>query len=115
MQCRLSTWLGAKESRAVFLDEPLANLDYKLREELREQLPELFAGRGAVVVYATSEPEEALLLGGYTGLMDDGNVVQFGRTADLYRTPSSLTAAATSGLLVTVLGTCKDIDSLYHN
>ncbi len=84
----------AKESRAVFLDEPLANLDYKLREELREQLPELFAGRGAVVVYATSEPEEALLLGGYTGLMDDGNVVQFGRTADLYRAPGSLTAAA---------------------
>lgn len=84
----------AKESRAVFLDEPLANLDYKLREELREQLPELFAGRGAVVVYATSEPEEALLLGGFTGLMDDGNVVQFGRTADLYRTPASLTAAA---------------------
>lgn len=84
----------AKESRAVFLDEPLANLDYKLREELREQLPELFAGRGAVVVYATSEPEEALLLGGYTGLMDDGNVVQFGRTADIYRTPGSLMAAS---------------------
>jgi glycerol transport system ATP-binding protein len=84
----------AKESRAVFLDEPLANLDYKLREELREQLPELFAGRGAVVVYATSEPEEALLLGGYTGLMDDGNVVQYGRTADLYRKPASLTSAA---------------------
>ena len=60
----------AKESQAVFLDEPLANLDYKLREELREQLPELFAGRGAVVVYATSEPEEALLLGGATALMD---------------------------------------------
>jgi glycerol transport system ATP-binding protein len=84
----------AKESRAVFLDEPLANLDYKLREELREQLPELFAGRGAVVVYATSEPEEALLLGGYTGLMDDGSVVQFGRTATLYRRPESLTAAS---------------------
>ncbi|WP_342075192.1 ABC transporter ATP-binding protein [Yoonia sp. SS1-5] len=84
----------AKESRAVFLDEPLANLDYKLREELREQLPELFAGRGAVVVYATSEPEEALLLGGYTGLMDDGHVVQFGRTADIYRTPASLMAAS---------------------
>ncbi|MEP5761964.1 MAG: ABC transporter ATP-binding protein [Litoreibacter sp.] len=83
----------AKESRAVFLDEPLANLDYKLREELREQLPELFAGRGAVVVYATSEPEEALLLGGATALMDDGNVVQFGRTAELYRAPASLKAA----------------------
>ncbi|MEL6886710.1 MAG: ABC transporter ATP-binding protein [Pseudomonadota bacterium] len=83
----------AKESRAVFLDEPLANLDYKLREELREQLPELFAGRGAVVVYATSEPEEALLLGGYTGLMDDGVVTQFGPTAEIYRTPATLTAA----------------------
>ncbi len=83
----------AKESRAVFLDEPLANLDYKLREELREQLPELFAGRGAVVVYATSEPEEALLLGGETALMDDGTVTQFGPTAQIYREPASLTAA----------------------
>lgn len=83
----------AKESRAVFLDEPLANLDYKLREELREQLPELFAGRGAVVVYATSEPEEALLLGGETALMDDGVVTQFGPTAQIYRAPESLTAA----------------------
>ena len=83
----------AKESRAVFLDEPLANLDYKLREELREQLPELFAGRGAVVVYATSEPEEALLLGGETALMDDGHVAQFGPTAEIYRQPETLTAA----------------------
>ncbi|MEM6825445.1 MAG: ABC transporter ATP-binding protein [Pseudomonadota bacterium] len=83
----------AKESRAVFLDEPLANLDYKLREELREQLPELFAGRGAVVVYATSEPEEALLLGGYTALMEDGSVTQFGPTSEIYRNPASLAAA----------------------
>ncbi|PTX56157.1 carbohydrate ABC transporter ATP-binding protein (CUT1 family) [Litoreibacter ponti] len=84
----------AKESRAVFLDEPLANLDYKLREELREQLPELFAGRGAVVVYATSEPEEALLLGGRTALMEDGVVTQFGPTAEIYRNPANLTAAS---------------------
>ncbi|WP_406648749.1 ABC transporter ATP-binding protein [Aliisedimentitalea scapharcae] len=83
----------AKESQAVFLDEPLANLDYKLREELREQLPELFAGRGAVVVYATSEPEEALLLGGRTALMHDGAVTQFGATTDIYRNPENLTAA----------------------
>ena len=83
----------AKDSRAVFLDEPLANLDYKLREELREQLPELFAGRGAVVVYATSEPEEALMLGGNTALMEDGRVTQFGPTSDIYRNPSNLTAA----------------------
>ncbi len=83
----------AKESKAIFLDEPLANLDYKLREELREQLPELFANRGAVVVYATSEPEEALLLGGYSGLMDDGNVTQFGPTSKLYNCPQNLASA----------------------
>ncbi|MEL7105650.1 MAG: ABC transporter ATP-binding protein [Pseudomonadota bacterium] len=83
----------AKDSKAVFLDEPLANLDYKLREELREQLPDLFAGRGAVVVYATSEPEEALLLGGKTALMADGQVTQFGPTAEIYRNPANLAAA----------------------
>ncbi|NDR56741.1 ABC transporter ATP-binding protein [Aliiruegeria sabulilitoris] len=83
----------AKESRAVFLDEPLANLDYKLREELRDQLPELFAGRGAVVVYATSEPEEALLLGGMTALMHDGHVTQFGPTAEIYRKPANVISA----------------------
>ena len=83
----------AKESTAVFLDEPLANLDYKLREELRDQLPELFAGRGAVVVYATSEPAEALMLGGKTALMQDGFVTQFGPTAEIYRKPNTLTSA----------------------
>ena len=83
----------AKESRAVFLDEPLANLDYKLREELREQLPELFKGRGSVVVYATSEPEEALLLGGQTALVEDGYIAQFGPTADIYRNPDNIWAA----------------------
>jgi len=83
----------AKESKAVFLDEPLANLDYKLREELRELLPELFAGRGAVVVYATSEPEEAILLGGETALLDDGYVRQFGKTSDIYRNPITLSAS----------------------
>ena len=83
----------AKESSAVFLDEPLANLDYKLREELRDQLPELFAGRGAVVVYATSEPGEALMLGGHTALMHDGQVTQFGPTAAIYRRPNTLASA----------------------
>jgi glycerol transport system ATP-binding protein len=83
----------AKEAQAVFLDEPLANLDYKLREELREQLPELFAGRGAIVIYATSEPEEALMLGGVTALVDDGQVTQTGPTAEVYRAPRDLSSA----------------------
>lgn len=82
-----------KESRAIFLDEPLANLDYKLREELREQLPDLLAGRGTVVVYATSEPTEALLLGGNTALVHEGRVAQFGATTETYHNPANLISA----------------------
>ena len=74
----------------MLLDEPLANLDYKLREELRDQLPRLFAGRGAIVVYATSEPSEALMLGGHTATMHEGRVTQFGPTAEVYRAPDDL-------------------------
>lgn len=82
-----------KGSDLVLLDEPLANLDYKLREELRDELPKLFADTGATVVYATSEPLEALLLGGNTATLDRGKVVQFGPTAQTYRNPVSLTGA----------------------
>lgn len=45
-----------KDAELVLLDEPLANLDYKLREELREELPRVFESSGAVFVYATTEP-----------------------------------------------------------
>ncbi len=82
-----------KDSALVLLDEPLANLDYKLREEMRDQLPTLFAGRGAIVVYATSEPSEALMLGGHTAAMSEGRVTQFGPTQECYRAPVDLTTA----------------------
>ncbi len=83
----------AKGADLVLLDEPLANLDYKLREELREELPKLFAGSGATVVYATSEPLEALMLGGYTATLSAGRLVQFGETPVIYRNPSTLESA----------------------
>ena len=82
-----------KEADLVLLDEPLANLDYKLREELREELPKLFADTGATVVYATSEPLEALMLGGYTATLSQGRVIQHGPTAEIYRTPLTLDSA----------------------
>ena len=67
-----------KDSDLILLDEPLANLDYKLREELRDELPKLFSGRNAIVVYATTEPTEALLFGGNTATLHEGRVTQFG-------------------------------------
>jgi glycerol transport system ATP-binding protein len=84
-----------KKAGLVLLDEPLANLDYKLREELREELPKLFANSGSVVVYATTEPTEALLLGGKTATLHQGRVTQFGATLDVYRRPDDLVTART--------------------
>ncbi len=84
-----------KKASLVLLDEPLANLDYKLREELRAELPRLFADAGSVVVYATTEPLEALLLGGNTATMSEGRVTQFGPSGEAYRRPNSLETART--------------------
>ncbi len=85
----------AKGAELVLLDEPLANLDYKLREELREELPKIFAETGAIFVYATTEPSEALLLGGNTAALHQGRVTQFGPTMEVYTTPENLITART--------------------
>jgi glycerol transport system ATP-binding protein len=82
-----------KRAECVLMDEPLANLDYKLREELREELPRIFASSGAVFIYATTEPSEALLLGGNTAVLHEGRVVQFGPTSDVFRNPVDIRSA----------------------
>lgn len=82
-----------KGADLVLLDEPLANLDYKLREELRAELPRIFEASGAIFVYATTEPTEALLLGGNTVCMWAGEALQMGETANVYRRPQTLRVA----------------------
>ena len=83
----------AKNAPLMLLDEPLVNLDYKLREELREELTQLFAAGDSTVVYATTEPGEALLLGGYTAVLDQGELLQYGPTAEVFHRPKSLRVA----------------------
>ncbi|MBK8183350.1 MAG: ABC transporter ATP-binding protein [Candidatus Competibacteraceae bacterium] len=83
----------AKEAPLMLLDEPLVNLDYKLREELREELSALFASGDSTVVYATTEPTEALLLGGYTAVLDAGELLQYGPTAEVFHRPRSIRVA----------------------
>ena len=84
-----------KNASLVLLDEPLANLDYKLREELRAELPRIFAAAGTIFVYATTEPHEALLLGGNTATLSEGRITQFGPTIDVFRKPVDLVTART--------------------
>jgi glycerol transport system ATP-binding protein len=83
----------AKSAPLMLLDEPLVNLDYKLREELRDELTQLFAAGDSTVVYATTEPTEALLLGGYTAVMDAGELLQYGPTAEVFHRPQSIRVA----------------------
>lgn len=82
-----------KESHLLLLDEPLVNLDYKLREELRDELLQLFGRRESIVVYTTTEPIEALMLGGNVIIMHEGRVLQMGPTAHVYNHPVSTTVA----------------------
>ncbi|MEM1297628.1 MAG: ABC transporter ATP-binding protein [Pseudomonadota bacterium] len=91
-RCALARAL-VKEAGLVLLDEPLANLDYKLREELRAEIPRIFQASGSIFVYATTEPHEALLLGGNTACLWEGRVTQFGPTAQVYRRPEDAVTA----------------------
>lgn len=78
-----------RDARLLLLDEPLVNLDYKLREELREDLRALFSKSETMVVYATTEPAEALLLNGNIIVVAEGRVLQSGPTLQVYNNPAS--------------------------
>lgn len=93
-RCALARAL-IKEAGLLLLDEPLVNLDYKLREELRRELSDLFSTGSTTVVYATTEPLEALQLGGQTLLMHEGRVLQQGPTLSVFSQPCSVVAART--------------------
>ena len=105
-----------KRADLVLMDEPLANLDFKLREELREELPRIFSSSGAIFVYATTEPSEALLLGGNTATLWQGRVTQFGPTPTVYRRPKDLiTAQVFSDPPLNLLSGIKQNDQLVLN
>ncbi len=111
-RCALARSL-VKNAGLVLLDEPLANLDYKLREELRAEIPKIFERSGSIFVYATTEPEEALLLGGNTATLWEGRVTQFGPTPAVYRRPvNAVTARVFSDPPMNFLAVKKQGDTL---
>ena len=82
-----------KEAHLLLLDEPLVNLDYKLREGLRVELRDIFERRESIVVYTTTEPTEALMLGGNIVVIDEGRVIQSGLTPEVYHNPATMKVA----------------------
>jgi len=82
-----------KNADLLLMDEPLVNLDYKLREELRVELQDIFKQRKSIVVYTTTEPTEALMLGGNIMVIDEGRILQTGPTPKVYHNPATLKVA----------------------
>ncbi|MEP1216298.1 MAG: ABC transporter ATP-binding protein [Marinobacter sp.] len=82
-----------KDADMVLFDEPLVNLDYKLREALRSELKDLFQARNCIAVYATTEAHEALALGGETAVLHEGRLLQKGPTPKVYHRPQDIETA----------------------
>ena len=83
----------ARPADIVLLDEPLANLDYKLREQLRAELQSIFSDEKSIVIYSTAEPSEALEFATDTFVMDEGRLIQTGKALDIYQAPKTVAAA----------------------
>jgi glycerol transport system ATP-binding protein len=83
----------ARKADIVLLDEPLANLDYKLREQLREELQSIFSNESSIVIYSTAEPSEALDFATDTFVMDEGRLIQTGKALEIYQAPKTVAAA----------------------
>lgn len=83
-----------KDANMVLLDEPLGNLDYKLREDLRIELKNLAAERNSIFVYATPEPIDALMMASHVAIMYDGDIIQYGPMEDVYLRPNHVKSGA---------------------
>ncbi|MGW0192774.1 ABC transporter ATP-binding protein [Nonomuraea sp. NPDC003201] len=79
----------------LLLDEPLANLDFKLREQLRADLKTMFADSPGVVLYSTADPNEALTFAAPTVVLGEGRIQHVGDVAEMYAHPPTLAVAAT--------------------
>ncbi|WP_019120928.1 ABC transporter ATP-binding protein [Brevibacillus massiliensis] len=77
------------EPSLLLLDEPLSNLDAKLREELRDELKRLHQEIGVTTIFVTHDQEEALSLSDRIVVLNHGHVEQIGTPADIYHRPAS--------------------------
>ena len=86
-----------REPRAFLMDEPLSNLDAKLRVAMRASLAQLHAKLGVTTIYVTHDQTEAMTLGQRVAVMRDGRIVQFDEPQVLYRRPRNVFVAAFIG------------------
>ncbi len=87
----------AAEPKILLLDDPLRNVDAKLRFEMRLELPRLLARYGSTVLYVTQDYKEAMALGDRIAVLDEGRFVQVGTPQEIYLTPATLGVARLFG------------------
>ena len=78
-----------RRPRLMLLDEPMSNLDAKLREELRAELQHILRSIGAPVIYVTHDQHEAMGLADRIAVLERGHLQQLGSAEDLYRRPAN--------------------------
>jgi iron(III) transport system ATP-binding protein len=98
------------EPTLLLLDEPLSNLDAKLRESLRFELKRLQRELGITSIYVTHDQIEALALSSHVAVMCEGNIVQLGRPRDIYENPQSKFVAEFIGTSNFIPGTVAGQD-----
>jgi len=87
----------AVDPNLLLLDEPMSNLDYKVRIELRHELRALQKRIGITAVYVTHDREEALTLADRIAVLDAGRVVQYGSPEQIFHRPASAFVAGFMG------------------
>jgi iron(III) transport system ATP-binding protein len=103
--------------KVLLLDEPLSNLDAKLREELRFEIKSLVRRMGITSVYVTHDQAEAMVISDRIAVMDSGNVVQIGTAQEIYKKPANRFVADFIGTMNFMTGevveVLKDRDTVY--
>ena len=89
----------AKKAKILLLDEPLVNLDYKLREQLREEFKRIFSeglSQDTILIYSTTDPQEVMELNGEVIVLHEGKVLQKGDAKEIFENPKNLKVAEIS-------------------
>ncbi len=95
------------EPKVLLLDEPLSNLDAKLREQMRVELRELQRRLGITTIYVTHDQSEALAMSNTIAVMNDGKIMQMGHPRDIYQSPANQFVADFIGSTNLVQGTVR--------
>ena len=101
----------AMEPRLILLDEPLSNLDAKLREEMRVELKKLIKKVGISALYVTHDQEEAFVISDIVIVMDKGKILQYATPDQIYNRPADQFVASFIGRSVLVEGKMLKVES----